>query len=87
MTKIKKIFIVFLIVLALIILLIIINGFRGGKKRQSKYNSATAIQTNTTVNEEKETVETYTCPMHPEINFGRSGKCPKCGRQLIVKED
>ncbi|WP_209913478.1 multicopper oxidase domain-containing protein [Chryseobacterium jejuense] len=30
---------------------------------------------------------TYTCPMHPEIISDRPGKCPKCGMELVEKED
>jgi len=28
----------------------------------------------------------YTCPMHPEVNSDKPGKCPKCGMELIKKE-
>jgi len=30
---------------------------------------------------------TYTCPMHPEVVSDKPGKCPKCGMDLIEKED
>ncbi len=30
---------------------------------------------------------TYTCPMHPEIVSDRPGKCPKCGMDLVEKEN
>lgn len=30
---------------------------------------------------------TYTCPMHPEVVSDKSGKCPKCGMELVEKED
>ncbi|HEY3252057.1 MAG TPA: heavy metal-binding domain-containing protein [Ignavibacteria bacterium] len=29
---------------------------------------------------------TYTCPMHPEVVSDKSGQCPKCGMDLIIKE-
>ena len=29
---------------------------------------------------------TYTCPMHPEIIKKESGKCPKCGMELVLVE-
>ncbi|WP_291897122.1 multicopper oxidase domain-containing protein [Chryseobacterium sp.] len=29
----------------------------------------------------------YTCPMHPEVVSDKPGKCPKCGMDLIEKED
>jgi FAD/FMN-containing dehydrogenase len=28
----------------------------------------------------------WTCPMHPEIESATSGKCPKCGMDLVPKE-
>ena len=28
----------------------------------------------------------YTCPMHPEIQQGKPGKCPKCGMALVKKK-
>lgn len=28
---------------------------------------------------------TYTCPMHPEVNSSKKGKCPKCGMDLVEK--
>ncbi len=30
---------------------------------------------------------TYTCPMHPEVISDKPGKCPKCGMELVEKED
>ena len=32
-----------------------------------------------------ETKVTYTCPMHPEVQSDKPGKCPKCGMTLIRK--
>lgn len=28
----------------------------------------------------------YTCPMHPEVNSDKPGKCPKCGMALVEKK-
>lgn len=28
----------------------------------------------------------YTCPMHPEVQMDKPGKCPKCGMQLLEKK-
>jgi Cu(I)/Ag(I) efflux system membrane fusion protein len=25
----------------------------------------------------------YSCPMHPEVNSDKPGKCPKCGMELV----
>lgn len=29
----------------------------------------------------------YTCTMHPEVVKDEPGKCPKCGMELVKKED
>ncbi|MGG7437961.1 multicopper oxidase domain-containing protein [Chryseobacterium arthrosphaerae] len=29
----------------------------------------------------------YTCPMHPEVISDKPGKCPKCGMELVEKEN
>lgn len=29
----------------------------------------------------------YTCPMHPEVISDKPGQCPKCGMDLVKKED
>ncbi len=31
------------------------------------------------------TTTVYTCPMHPEVQQDRPGKCPKCGMNLVPK--
>ena len=36
--------------------------------------------------EMKAGVTTYTCPMHPEVQVDKPGKCPKCGMTLVKKE-
>lgn len=28
----------------------------------------------------------YSCPMHPEVKRGAPGSCPKCGMQLVRRE-
>jgi len=34
----------------------------------------------------KQAKEVYTCPMHPEVQSDKPGKCPKCGMNLIADE-
>ena len=36
--------------------------------------------------EQNKPVTTYTCPMHPEVQMDKPGKCPKCGMQLVPKK-
>jgi hypothetical protein len=31
--------------------------------------------------------QNYTCPMHPEVVQDKPGKCPKCGMNLVPKEE
>jgi Cu(I)/Ag(I) efflux system membrane fusion protein len=28
----------------------------------------------------------YTCPMHPEVDSDKPGRCPHCGMKLVEKE-
>jgi len=32
------------------------------------------------------TAVVYTCPMHPEVQSDKPGKCPKCGMDLVEKK-
>ena len=32
---------------------------------------------------EKQAMNTYTCPMHPEVKSDKPGKCPKCNMDLV----
>ena len=29
----------------------------------------------------------YTCPMHTEVTSDKPGKCPKCGMDLVLKDE
>jgi Cu+-exporting ATPase len=29
---------------------------------------------------------TYTCPMHPEVQQNKAGKCSKCGMELVPQQ-
>lgn len=31
----------------------------------------------------KNTIATYACPMHPEVTGNEGDKCPKCGMNLV----
>jgi hypothetical protein len=33
-----------------------------------------------------QTTPVYTCPMHPEVQQNKPGKCPKCGMTLVEQE-
>jgi hypothetical protein len=36
--------------------------------------------------EKKADILIYTCTIHPEVTQNKPGKCPKCGRKLVMKE-
>ena len=31
--------------------------------------------------------QTYTCPMHPEVESPSPGRCPKCGMDLVPRDE
>lgn len=35
----------------------------------------------------EQTAEVYTCPMHPEVKSDKAGSCPKCGMELVKKDE
>ena len=35
------------------------------------------------MNQSQNAVKLYLCPMHPEVRQPNSGKCPKCGMDLL----
>ena len=39
----------------------------------------------TTMKKSKNMATVYTCPMHPEVTSDKTGKCPKCGMDLVKK--
>lgn len=41
---------------------------------------------NSPVTSEVAKKEIYTCPMHPEVQSDKPGKCPKCGMELVKKK-
>lgn len=49
------------------------------KRSNSKLVSKTSLSSNSQT--------TYTCTMHPEVVSNKPGKCPKCGMDLVEKED
>ena len=49
------------------------------KKNQNKMLLHSALT------KEYSNAETYTCPMHPEVQSDKPGKCPKCGMTLVKK--
>ena len=40
---------------------------------------------NATMKKNKNTAMVYTCPMHHEVTSDKTGKCPKCGMDLVKK--
>lgn len=54
-------------------------------------NTAADSSATTTASKDKAMTKTtatvYTCKMHPEVLSDKPGKCPKCGMDLVKKED
>lgn len=55
------------------------------------FNAAYSFEKNTSSESlsitDSTVTKTYTCPMHPEVVSDKPGTCPKCGMDLILKED
>ncbi len=49
-------------------------------KSLKELNAMTEIE-----DEKMESMTMYACPMHPEITSDKSGKCSKCGMELVKK--
>jgi len=49
---------------------VMIKEEKGGTQKENENNKTTAI---------------YTCPMHSEVTSDKSGKCSKCGMDLVKK--
>ena len=54
-------------------------GLAACNSSPQKQNKSAAPQT------QNQTV--YTCSMHPEVNINKPGTCPKCGMDLVEKQD
>src|SRR5512145_2915062 len=49
-------------------------------------NNSNRIYTDSTITDSTKAA-VYTCPMHPEVISDKPGQCPKCGMDLILKEN
>jgi len=45
----------------------------------------TSVNTVVSKTENNSALQTYQCPMHPEVTSDKPGKCPKCGMNLEKK--
>lgn len=48
------------------------------------YSSASKIET---ANHSNNIADVFTCPMHPEVTQNEPGACPKCGMDLVLKNE
>ncbi|MBP7654877.1 hypothetical protein KA977_15765 [Candidatus Dependentiae bacterium] len=90
MSKKKIIIIIFIIFFTAAVLFLILTN----KKNKSKSNNTSSVKSSHKIikelqdeSNEQATNETFTCPMHPEVVRDRPGKCPKCGMELVLKEE
>jgi hypothetical protein len=54
---------------------------------QNSGPNAAAANTNSPSAIQSAVKQLYTCPMHPEVISDHSGKCPKCGMNLVPVND
>jgi hypothetical protein len=67
-------------------LLVAASAFACGGTKTSHYDEKTAEAEETSA-EETSVAKSYTCPMHPEVTSDAPGECPKCGMDLVAKDD
>lgn len=79
-----------LVLKCLITSYVIAQGCHGGMGMGSGHQSEEKSEKKTTESkvETKESfyITVYTCPMHPEVQQEKSGKCQKCGMKLKKKQ-
>ena len=62
----------------LIMLLLLVAGVSQNNAQTKESKQATSVKHDEVV---------YTCSMHPEVALDKPGKCPKCGMQLVAREE
>jgi len=77
--------------LALAIAILVVGGCNQGNNQSSgpapAHKSDTAMPASDTPAKPDSTKQAvYTCPMHPEVISDKPGKCPKCGMNLVLKQ-
>jgi Cu(I)/Ag(I) efflux system membrane fusion protein len=65
---------------------IFIAFFATGMVLFSMCKSNPAKTENQTEMQKANTMEYYTCTMHPEVHLDKPGDCPKCGMKLVKAE-
>ena len=55
-------------------------------KKTSDEMEATSDAMRKKSDEVKKGATIHTCPMHPEVQFDKPGKCPKCGMKVVPKK-
>jgi len=58
----------------------------GGTTKEQMKDTTAAMPADSSAGKMMAAVK-YTCTMHPEVISDTPGKCPKCGMDLVKKED
>ncbi len=59
--------------------IILVVAFSVSSCKQSAVNKNT--------DQTEQIADVYTCPMHPEVQSDTMGTCPKCGMDLVKKDE
>jgi len=75
-----------LICISIICFAMLSVGFSQTPKQSVSKAKVTTVKTEKQTKKDDLAKVVYTCPMHPEVLKDKSGKCPKCGMNLVKKE-
>jgi len=63
------------------------EGMQHGDMQGMQHGAAAQPEKKAVADEMKAGAQIYTCPMHPQVQSDKPGKCPVCGMTLVKKKE